>query len=550
MYQPISVHFENQVLQVAPETKVIELLDERRVLDERVVGAKVNNKVVSLTYKLRVDATLELVTATDEQGHRIYIDSLVFMLTYCFWKLFPDRRLVISHSLSEGIYFYLHSGEPVTGEMVEALNEAMLETVRLHLPIETHFMDKDTALATFAHDPVSREFLTYTYLNSIIVTSIKNYRSVGLTSYVNNTEHLKFFQLTKYREGMLLRHPARKIFPEFSTFEDQRQLFEVYKEQQQWASILAIETVGALNDAIVKGRALDVALITESLQNRRILEIIQQIRTKGTTRIVLIAGPSSSGKITFAKKLQVTLQSEGVPASAISLDNYFVNREQNPRDENGDYDFEALEALDVEGFNRNLLEILDGQPTQLPVFDFKTGHRAEERIAHHPRPGEVLIIEGIHGLNPRLTYAIDPRYTFRIYISPLTQVNITDSIRIPTTIARLYRRLVRDNRYRGYSAEENLSRWPSVRAGEEKNIYPFQWSADAYFNSSMPYELSVLRPFVEPMLKSVAQSSKNYPMAVYLMDFILHFLPIPQDLVPNTSILREFIGGALYLQVK
>jgi uridine kinase len=550
MYQPIAVTFENQVLQVAPETKIVELLDERRMRDECIVGAKVNNKVVSLTYKLRVDATLEVVTPKDELGHRIYIDSLVFMLTYCFWKQYPDKRLVISHSLSEGIYFYLHSGEEVPEEMITVLNEAMRDAVNLHLPIETHLMDKDTALATFAHDPDSNAFLSYTYLNSILVASIKGHKSIGLTSYASNTELLNHFQLTKYRDGMLLRHPARKIFPEFSPFEDQKQLFDVYKQQLEWESILGFETVGALNDAIVKGRALDIALITESLQNKRILDIIDQIRAKGTTRIVLIAGPSSSGKTTFSKKLQVYLQSEAMPAWAISLDNYFVNREDNPVDENGDLDFEALEALDVEGFNRNLLDILEGRPTELPTFDFKTGRRADEVIPYVPTGKEIIIIEGIHGLNPRLTYAIDPQYLFKIYISPLTQVNITDSIRIPTTIARLYRRLVRDNRYRGYSAEDNLSRWPSVRAGEEKNIYPHQWSADAYFNSSMPYELSVLRPFVEPMLKSVPPSSKNYPMANYLMDFILHFLPIPQDLVPNTSILREFIGGALYLQVK
>lgn len=550
MYQPISVTFENDVLQVAPETKIIELLDERRVRDEVIVGAKVNNKVVSLTYKLRVDCTLEVVTPKDELGHRIYIDSLVFMLTYCFWKRFPDKRLVISHSLSEGIYFYLHSGEEVGQEMVDVLNEVMLDTVSLHLPIETHLMDKDTALATFAHDPDANAFLTYTYLNSILVAGIKGHKSVGLTSYVNNTEHLKHFQLTKYREGMLLRHPARKIFPEFSPFEDQKQLFDVYQQQHIWEGILGFDTVGGLNDAIVKGRALDIALITESLQNKRIMEITEQIQAKGSTRIILIAGPSSSGKTTFSKKLQVYLQSEGVHACAISLDNYFVDREKTPRDETGDYDFEALEALDVECFNQNLLDILAGKATRLPTFDFKTGRRGEEVIPFVPVGDEVVIIEGIHGLNPKLTYAIDPRYTFRIYISPLTQVNITDGIRIPTTIARLYRRLVRDNRYRGYSAEDNLSRWPSVRAGEEKNIYPHQWSADAYFNSSMPYELSVLRPFVEPMLKAVPQTSKHYPMANYLMDFILHFLPIPQDLVPNTSILREFIGGALYLQVK
>ncbi|HPB47878.1 MAG TPA: nucleoside kinase, partial [Exilispira sp.] len=309
-----------------------------------------------------------------------------------------------------------------------------------------------------------------------------------------------------------------------------------------------VDSVGRLNDAIVKREAIDVILISETQQLDRIMTIARKIVSQKDVKLVTIAGPSSSGKTTFSKKIMFSLRSLGIKAMAISLDDYFVDREKTPKDENGEYDFECIEALDTDYFNQNMIDLFAGKEVVLPLFDFIAGKRKEEGIHHRLSENEILIIEGIHGLNPKLTYRLDKKYLFKIYISPLTQLNISSSIRIPTTRARLIRRMVRDFRYRGISAVETLARWDMVVRGEEKNIFPYQNNADMFFDSALIYEQSVLRTFAEPLLKSVPIESPYYTEASILLDFILHFIPIPFDYVPNTSILREFIGSSLYIQ--
>lgn len=553
MLRNLNIEICDKKLVVPANTKVIELTDELNIPLEKIdnyVAAKVNNKVVSLNYKLKADSIVKLITPKDEFGFRIYVNSLTFLLFHSFYHFYPEKRLVISHSLSDGLYFYLYNDEKVTEEMVNQIESFMKKVVDIHLPIDIEFWEKDEALNNFIKYRDKYNFLKYSSLNAVLVSHIKDFYDISLTPLVVNTGVLKYFKLSLYKDGILLRYPKRNEFPEFSEFVDQKKLFYVYKEQEDWGKILGFENLGKLNKLIVNKKALEVILISEALQNKKIVKIVDDIKKKENARIVLIAGPSSSGKTTFSKKLMVYLRSESISSYAISLDNYFLNREQTPKDENGDYDFEALEALDIELFNKNLNSILNGEKTKLPIFDFKIGRRSNEYIEYTPKGDEIIIIEGIHGLNPRLTYDVDNKFKFKIYISPLTQVNITDSVRIPTTIARLFRRLVRDYRYRGISADETLSRWPSVRRGEERNIFPFQNEADQYFNSALPYELSVLRPFAEPLLKSIKKDSPNYPMANFLSEFILHFLPIPADFVPTTSILREFIGSALYLRAK
>ncbi len=543
----IDVEINSRTMTILRGTKIRDLVDQKEILDNFYVAALLNSKVVSLNYSIKSSCKINFLTPKDKQGHQIFMNSLTFLLFTAFHKLYPEKKLFISHSIGDSFYFYLEE-DIITSEMVDALNKKLEEYVNNNLFIDVEFWDKDEALNFFRDNEYISNLLTYSSSNSFMVVSLDGYTTISITPIAQYTGVLKPFKLIHFNDGIILHFPPYFQYPEFRKFDEKSRLFNVYKEHKKILSSIQIDTVGKLNKAIIKREAIDIILISETIQMAKITEIAKEIVNRKNVKLVTIAGPSSSGKTTFSKKLMVALRSLGIPAFAISLDDYFVDREKTPRDENGDYDFECIEALDIEYFNQNMNDILSKKVVEIPIFDFVTGSRKKHGVLHKPKENEIIIIEGIHGLNPKLTYKIDKKFLFKIYISPLTQLNVSPEIRIPTTRARLIRRMVRDFRYRGVSAESTLARWPSVVRGEEKNIFPYQNEADMFFDSALIYEQAVLRTFAEPLLKSIPPDSEFYTEASMLLDFILHFVPIPADYVPNTSLLREFIGSSLYIQ--
>ncbi|MCX8058561.1 MAG: nucleoside kinase [Spirochaetes bacterium] len=550
MINNLNITYNGKTLIVPYGSKIVDIVDEfgLDILNDNIMGAILNNRVVSLDYHLKTSGEIKFIYPNEDFGFRIYVNSLTFLLFYVWKSIFKKNNLIISHSLSDGLYFYKEDGEEINENDIERINFMFDSIVSEKLKIEIVSFDKEEAKKIFQNEYDKYNLLKYSSSTSILLAKLKDFSDFIITPIVINTGLLKYYKISKYKDGIILRYPKQKNFPEFVKFEDQKKLFFVYKDQEDWGKILKFDNVGNLNKQISDNRLLDIILISEALQENKISDIVKKILEDREKRLILIAGPSSSGKTTFSIKLMTYLKSMGINSYQISLDNYFVDREKTPRDETGDYNYEVIEALDIEVFNDNLNSIFEGKETVLPIYDFKKGKRASEGLYYKPEKDVVVIVEGIHGLNPKLTYNIDPKYQFRIYISPLTQLNLTNSIRIPTTISRLYRRLVRDFRYRGISAIETLKRWNSVRKGEDNYIFPYQNNANVYFNSSLSYELSVLKTFAEPLLKSIDQDDDYYPMAQMLLDYLIHFIPIPPDLVPNTSILREFIGGSLYLQ--
>ncbi len=543
----IDIEINSKTLTVLRGTKIRDLIEQKELVDNQYVAALLNSKVVSFNYSIKSSCKINFLTPKDRQGHQIFMSSLTFLLFTAFHKLYPEKKLVISHSIGDSFFFYLQEGS-ISADMVNNIYKKMEEYVNSNLFIDVEFWDKDEAINYFKDDEDISNLLIYSSSNSFIVVSLDGYTTISITPIAQYTGVLKPFKLIHFNDGIVLHFPPFFQFPEYRKFDEKSRLFNIYKEHKKVLSSIGVDTVGKLNEAIIRREAIDIILIAETIQMAKITEIAQEIVNHQDVKLVTIAGPSSSGKTTFSKKLMVALRSLGIPAFAISLDDYFVDREKTPRDENGDYDFECLEALDIEYFNQNMNDILNQKDVELPLFDFVSGSRKKNGILHRAKKNEIIIIEGIHGLNPKLTYKIDKKYLFKIYISPLTQLNISPEIRIPTTRARLIRRMVRDFRYRGVSAVSTLARWPSVVRGEEKNIFPFQNNADMFFDSALIYEQSILRTFAEPLLKSVPLNSEYYTESSILLDFILHFVPIPADYVPNTSLLREFIGSSLYIQ--
>lgn len=550
MLNNLEIYYNGKKLIVPYGTKIFDLVDEFSIdiFENNIMGALLNNRIVSLDYHLKTSGEIKFIYPNEDFGYRIYVNSLTFLLFYVWRNIYRNNNLTISHSLSDGLYFYRDDGIEITEEDIEKINSLYEKFVNDRIKIEILSFDKEEAKKLFKDEKDKYNLLKYSSSTSILIAKIKDFSDFIITPIVINTGLCKYYKISKYKDGIILRYPKQRNFPDFVKFEDQKKLFFVYKDQEDWGKILKFDNVGNLNKQISENKLLDIILISEALQENKISDIVKKILEDKEKRLVLIAGPSSSGKTTFSIKLMTYLKSMGVPSFQISLDNYFVDRDKTPRDENGDYNYEVIEALDIDYFNKNLNDIFEGKDTILPIYDFKKGKRTPDGIYYKPEKDVIVIVEGIHGLNPKLTYNVDPKYGFRIYISPLTQLNLTNSVRIPTTISRLYRRLVRDFRYRGISAIETLKRWNSVRKGEDNYIFPFQNNANVYFNSSLSYELSVLKTFVEPLLKSIDEENEYYSMAQMLMDYLIHFIPIPPDLVPNTSILREFIGGSLYLQ--
>lgn len=513
-----------------------------------IVGAVVNGELRELTYPISMDARVRPVTMADADGARIYRRSITFLLEAAFEELFPQAILTVDHSVAFGGYYCQVSGRPPLSEAeIQALEAHMRYLVAQDLPFERQVVPLSEAMAYFEQRgyPDKLRLLKYRQKDTLVLYRLGEHRDYHHGYMVPSTGYLRWFALTSQEEGFVLRFPRRHAPTTLSPMPGYPKLLHAFRQYGDWLARLGIGSVGALNDAIHAGRIREVILVSEALHEQRIAEIARQIAQRAEqARIILIAGPSSSGKTTFAKRLAVQLLAYGLSPFPLELDNFFVERERSPRDENGNYDFEALEALDIARLEECLEGLIAGKVVQLPRFNFKLG-RPEPGDVVQLRPDQLIILEGIHGLNPRLLPDFPQERAYRIYVSCLTQLNLDRYNRISTTDTRLIRRIVRDARERGYSATETIARWESVRRGEKRYIFPYQENADEMFNSALVYELSALKPLVEPLLRQVPYGSPEHIEAKRLLSFMEWFLPIESDLIPDNSILREFIGGSI-----
>jgi uridine kinase len=519
-----------------------------------LIAALVNGHLRELTYPLKRDCDVEPIDLSHSDGVRIYRRSLSFLMMAAARRVLPGVEIFFDHSLPFGGYFCeVRNREPLTPAELDALSAEMQRMVEADIPIARQSIPLEEALRIFqsrnemdkAQLFQGRERNKKTYLQWYILDEYQDYFHGYM---VPSTGYLEYFKLLPWEDGFILQFPRRHQPRELQPVERDPQLLTVFRDYGRWLRLLGAESVGELNAIISREELRTTILVSEALHEQRIADIAHQIwERREHVRVVLVAGPSSSGKTTFSKRLGVQLLAHGLRPFALELDSYFVNREDTPLDENGEYDFEALEAVDIDRFNVDLQGLLRGDVVQLPHFNFFTGQREVGRTVQL-RPdrdaGHVIIVEGIHGLNPKLVYALPKETLYHIYVSALTQLNLDRHNRVPTTDSRLIRRITRDARTRGYSAAETIGRWESVRRGEKRHIFPYQENADVMFNSALVYELSVLKPLAEPLLLQVERDSRQWVEAKRLLAFLQWFLPAPPTQVPENSLLREFIGGS------
>jgi uridine kinase len=535
--------------------KGISLLELSRQVEEQyesaIVAAKVNNVLKDLSFRIEEDSHIDFIDLTTDDGFRIYQRSVSFLLIKAVGEVFPQATITIEHSISKGLYCELHGIDPLTEKDVQAIERRMKEMVEEDIEFHMDIVPLPEALKLFEKEGQLDKVKLLKYRN---LPTIKIYSCGWLRDYfygimVPSTGYLKHFELKFYMPGFILRYPDKSDPTTIPEYKEQPKLFSVFREAEKWAKILEIEDVGSLNDHIAAGYGDELIRISEALHEKKIAQLADMITNeRNQIRLILIAGPSSSGKTTFAQRLSVQLRVNNVKPISISLDDYFVSRDKTPLDENGEPDFEALEAIDLDLFNEQLTKLIQGVEVELPVFNFLTGQREYRGKKVKIKRDQPIIIEGIHGLNDVLTSAIPRGSKFKIYISALTQLNIDNHNRIPTTDARIIRRIVRDNQFRSHDALKTIKLWPKVRRGEEKNIFPFQEDADVMFNSHLPYELAVLKRYAEPLLAEIAPSEPEFSEAKRLLKFLSYFLPLDDSAIPNNSIIREFIGNSCFHQ--
>lgn len=511
-----------------------------------VVAIRVNNELFSLTRSIDVRATVAPVTNETTEGSNVCRRTLCLVLAAAARELYPELRLLVGHSLGYGYYYTLESGGNNINIDLASLENKMRGMIQANLPIETRYVAYEEALELFAdsNQPDTYRLLNQTSKPKILVNRLGPYSDLYFQPLLDRTGILSVFELKKYGEGFLLRFPPTSHPDYLSEFEDIPQLFTIYSQSKKWGKLIGVSSVGQLNELVGQRKAKDYVEITETLQNKKIAEIADKIAERKTARVVLIAGPSSSGKTTTSKKLSMQLRVLGYEPICISLDDYYRGRDSTPVDEDGKPDFECLEALDVPLLNEILVSLFRGDEVELPSFDFKTQSRKYTGKKLRMGNRTILILEGIHGLNDKLTPLVAPEYKFKIYLSALTQLNLDDHNRIPTSDNRLLRRIVRDAQFRGKGAAGTIAMWASVQRGERLHIFPFQDKADVMFNTALDYELAVLKVYAEPLLRAVKPTEPEYSEASRLLMFLNNFMPIPSSYVPGQSIIREFIGDS------
>ena len=517
-----------------------------------VLLVRVNHRVRELYRCVSEDGELQFLTMQDPEGMKAYQRSLCLLMLKASEDLYPGKdrvKISIHYVAGGGLYCTAKDPSSITEEYLEKIQKRMRELVEVRLPIRKFTVSTTAARRLFKAQGMDEKADLFLYRRSSRTNlySLDGYVDYYYGPMVPNTSFLTGFCLTAYRDGFVLRYPAMGSGSmEVQDFHPVEKLFQVQKDSLIWADSLEIQTVADLNRKLVEGDSKELMLTMEAWHEKQIAQIAQEIASQESRKLVLIAGPSSSGKTTFSHRLSTQLSVYGLKPHPIAVDDYFVDREKTPRDENGEYDYECLEALDIELFNKDMNALLAGETVELPAFNFKTGKR--EYKGHKKRLGkkDILVIEGIHGLNDRLTYSLPQESKFRIYISALTQLNLDEHNRIATTDGRLIRRIVRDARTRGITAKETIARWPSVRRGEENHIFPHQHTADIMFNSALIYELAVLKIYAEPLLFGISRECVEYEEAERLLKFLDYFVPMPSEKIPQNSLIREFIGGSCF----
>lgn len=540
----------NEVIEVKKDSIIYSILKRNGFLDKEKIIALVrfNGKVSELFKKVDCDGNMELIDISNPIGMKAYIRSLQFVLIKATYDIFPEARVTIEHSLGKGIFCEIHKDKKLTEEDVRKIKKRMRELINRNIIFGKAKVSKEAALKIFEaygfDDKV--KLLSHIEREKFTLYECDGRYDYFFGTLVYSTGILRTFDLMYYEPGVSLRIPREDNHLQVAKFVEQKKLSSVFYEAEQWGNILDIADVGSLNNKVLDKDIINIIRVNEALHEKKIGQIADMITERKEVKLILIAGPTSSGKTTFSRRLGIQLRVNGYLPVSISLDDYFVEREKTPIDENGEYDFEAIEALDLELFNSNLQDLMDGKAVLLPKFDFVTGERTWRKNPTKIPSNGILIVEGIHGLNERLTSKISKKNKFKIYISALTQLNLDLHNRISTTDVRMLRRIVRDSLSRGYGAKDTIKMWPSIKRGEERNIFVYQEEADAMFNSSLIYEICVLKQYALKELKKINKIEDEYYEAYRLVRFLSAFRDVEVDKVPDTSILREFVGGSFF----
>lgn len=545
----MKIHFNGKEIEINNDKKTVKEIFENEIKasQNNVIACICNNEVKSLEHEVKDNDEIELLDITDKDGMRIYIRGLLYIMSMAFYRLYPNIKVKVNYQLSNAMFCEIE-GAMITEEIIKNVKDKMQEIISKNLPIKKVIMDKEEAKEFYEKENSIRGRLQVRNKEKETVSLYfcEEYYNYFFGVMPISTGNINLFDISKYKDGFIVRYPNRKNSQELGVFRETKKLQATLEEYDDINSLMHINTIYDLNKQIYEGNSTDVILTAEALHEKKLSELANKIASKRNVKIVLIAGPSSSGKTTFAKRLGIQLKLHGLNPVTIGTDNYFVERSETPRDENGEYDFEAIEALDLELFNNHLIKLINGEEIDVPTFDFKLGTKKYNGNKMSLKENEILVIEGIHSLNDKLTSTIPKENKFKVYLSDLTVLNIDDYNRISTTDTRLIRRIVRDNNFRNYSALDTLKRWNSVNRGEERNIFPFQEEADVMFNSSLVYELTALAKYAKPLLEEINPSEKEYGEAKRLSTLLGYFEPINEDIIPNNSIIREFIGGSIF----
>ena len=542
----MKIQYKEKIFDVQENTKIKDVLKDEIVANNSI-AARFNNEVKSLNYKLKEDGKISLIDLSDKDGIRVYRKGLLFVIGKAVEELYPNAKMMVNYQLSNSLLCEFENME-VTDEMIEKINQKVAEIVEKDLPIEKKSMTKEEAREFYKDKDTIKGKL------QLDLSTKKRVSLYWCEDYFNyfygilpiSTGVMNIYEIIKYHRGFLVRYPSRKEIGKLPEFQENNILLATLDEYDVLHRVLDVPTVKQLNEITRSGKIKDYILLDEALHEKKIANIADDIIKKDKIKMILIAGPSSSGKTTFAQRLGIQLRLNGLKPVTISVDNYFVERSENPKDENGNYNFECLEAIDVKLFNEHLVKLLNGEEVEMPTFDFEVGTKRYKGNKLKLADDEVLVIEGIHCLNDELTPLIPKEQKYKIYISCLTVLNIDEHNRISTTDTRLIRRIVRDSQFRGYKALHTLQMWDSVVAGEEKNIFPFQEEADSMFNSSLIYELAVLKDYAMPLLEEIDNSCVEFSEAKRLCRMLGYFESIPAEYLPSNSLLREFVGGSTF----
>ena len=513
---------------------------------KHVIAARYNNEVASLKHTIRKDGTIDFINTQNKDGRIVYMRGLLYLMSKAFHEVYPEALLTVNYQLSNAMFCQVDNME-VTEEMIANVKTRMQEIIDKDIDIRKVVMTKEEAEAFYKEEKNLRGRLQVDVdKDKVSLYYCEDFYNYFYGTMPVSTGFAKFYDLVTYRDGFLVKYPSIEEPEKIQENKNSLKLMSAMDEYENIYRVLKLNTVYRLNKRLREGKEKELILLSEALHEKKIAEIAKKIEERDNVKMILIAGPSSSGKTTFAGKLGMALRIHGIKPVTISVDNYFVERENNPKDENGNYDFECIEALDLDLLNRQLVDLLAGKEVELPTFNFTTGHKEYKGNKLKLKEDEILLLEGIHCLNDKLTSQIDPKNKFKVYISDLTVLNIDYFNRISTTDTRLIRRIVRDYQFRGYSALRTLQMWYSVNRGEQKYIFPYQEEADCMFNSSIVYELAVLKRFALPLLEEIDNSHPEYSEARRLIVMLKYFDDVNPDLVPNNSLLREFIGGSLF----